>query len=81
MISIVYKWAIENNIYKGKNPAEYFVWTQTRPVKAKLLDEDTAKLKNYIQSKAFDFQPHLFSTTAIYCLCLLCKHKHIYYSY
>jgi len=66
MISIVYKWAIENNIYKGKNPAEYFVWTQTRPVKAKLLDEDTAKLKDYIQSKAFDFQPHFLCCVGLH---------------
>ena len=66
MVSIVYKWAIENNIYKGKNPAEYFVWTQTRPIKAKLLDEDTAKLKDYIQSKAFDFRPHFLCCVGLH---------------
>ena len=66
MISIVYTWAIENNIYKGKNPAEYFVWTQTRPVKAKLLDEDTAKLSKYIHSKAFDFQPHFLCCVGLH---------------
>ena len=66
MVSIVYKWAIENNIYKGKNPAADFVWTQTKPIKAKLLDEDTAKLKKYVQSKAFDFQPHFLTCVGIH---------------
>ena len=66
MVSIIYKWAIENNIYKGKNPAADFVWTQTKPVKAKLLDEDTAKLKNYIQSKAFDFKPHFLTCAGLH---------------
>jgi len=66
MVSIVFKWAIENNIYKGKNPAADFVWTQTKPVKAKLLDADTAKLKNYIQSKAFDFQPHFLTCVGLH---------------
>ena len=66
MVSIVYKWAIENNIFKGKNPADNFVWTQTKPIKAKLLDEDTAKLREHIHSKAFDFQPHFLTCVGLH---------------
>ena len=66
MVSIIYKWAIENNIYKGKNPAEFFVWTQTKPIKAKLLDEDTAKLRKHIHSKAYDFQPHFLTCVGLH---------------
>jgi len=68
MVSIIFKWAIENHIYAGKNPADDFVWTQTRPLKAKLLDADTAKLKAYVLGKAFDYHPHFVACVGLHLL-------------
>ena len=66
MVSIIFKWAIENNMYVGKNPADDFVWTQTRPIKAKLLDTDTAKLKAHVLGKPFDYNPHFFACVGLH---------------
>ena len=66
MVSVIYKWAIVNNILKRENPCKHFAWKTNKPFKAKLLDSDTAKLKNYIQSKAFDFEPHFLTCVGLH---------------
>ena len=66
MVSIIYEWAIENNIYKGNNPCKNFQWRQTRKIKAKLFDEDTDKILEHCEGKAFDYQPHFLCCTAIH---------------
>jgi len=66
MVSVIFKWAIVNNIIKGENPCKHFAWKTNKPFKAKLLDSDTAKLKNYIQSKAFDFEPHFLTCVGLH---------------
>ena len=66
MVSIIYKWAIANNILKGDNPCRDFAWRKIKPFKAKLLDDDTAKLKAYIAGKAFDYQPHFLACCGLH---------------
>ena len=66
MVSVIFKWAIVNNIIKGENPCKHFAWKTNKPFKAKLLDSDTAKLKNYILSKAFDFEPHFLTCVGLH---------------
>ena len=66
MVSIIFKWAIANNILKGENPCKDFAWRKTKPFKAKLLDDDTAKLKIYIAGKAFDYQPHFLACVGLH---------------
>jgi hypothetical protein len=66
MISTIYTWAKENNVFKGDNPADNFSWTGTNPIKAKLLDSDTAKLREYIHSKAFEYQPHFLTCVGLH---------------
>ena len=66
MVSIIFKWAIANNILKGENPCKHYAWKIHTPFKAKLLDEDTAKLKDYVQSKAFEFEPHFLTCVGIH---------------
>ena len=68
MVSVIFKWAINNNILKGENPCKHYAWKTNKPFKAKLLDSDTAKLKTYIQSKAFDFQPHFLTCVGLHLL-------------
>ena len=66
MVSVIFKWAIVNNILKGDNPCKNFAWKINKPFKAKLLDSDTAKLKEYIQGKAFDFEPHFLCCVGLH---------------
>ena len=66
MVSIIFKWAISNNILKGENPCKLFAWKTSEPFKAKLLDDDTAKLKKYVAGKAFDYQPHFLSCVGLH---------------
>ena len=66
MVSIIFKWAIANNILKGENPCKDFTWKKTRAFKAKLLDDDTAKLKAHIKSKAFDYRPHFLACVGLH---------------
>jgi len=66
MVSIIFKWAIANNVFKGENPCRNFAWKQSKPFKAKLLDSDTAKLKEYIKGKAFDYQPHFMACVGVH---------------
>jgi len=66
MVSVIFKWAIINNILKGENPCKNFAWKINKPFKAKLFDTDTAKLKNYVQSKAFDFDPHFLTCVGLH---------------
>ena len=66
MVSIIFKWAISNNILKGENPCKLFAWKTSEPFKAKLLDDDTEKLKKYVAGKAFDYQPHFLSCVGLH---------------
>jgi integrase len=63
MITIIYKWAQVNNIYKGDNPAKLVKFFKNKKIKAKLFDEDRDKMLDHIEGKAFDYQPH-------FCACL-----------
>mgnify|MGYP005818090837 CR=1 FL=1 len=66
VISIIFRWAIVNNIFKGDNPCKNFTWKQSKPFKAKLLDSDTAKLKTHIAGKAFDYEPHFLACCGLH---------------
>ena len=66
MVSIIFRWAIANNIFKGENPCRNFAWKQSKPFKAKLFDSDTAKLKTYIKGKAFDYEPHFLACVGMH---------------
>ena len=66
MVSVIFKWAIVNDIIKCENPCKDYSWRSGEPFKAKLFDEDTAKLKNHVSGKAFDFQPHFIACVGIH---------------
>jgi len=66
VVSIIFRWAIANNIFKGDNPCKNFTWKQSKPFKAKLLDHDTAKLKTHIAGKAFDYEPHFLACCGLH---------------
>tara|TARA_B110000977_G_scaffold104281_1_gene136108 strand:+ start:290 stop:1387 length:1098 start_codon:yes stop_codon:yes gene_type:complete len=64
LLSVVYNWAKMNKIYKGDNPF-YFVkrYPKVR-VKVKLPDDVRDKIKDYCESKAFDYNAHFLTIVA-----------------
>ena len=77
MVSTIFAWAIKNEIYKGTNPCDKFIWKHPNPIKAKLLDSDTAKLKKHIKGKAFDYEPHFLTCVGLH-LFLGCRSTDIF---
>ena len=68
MVSTIFTWAIKSEIFKGTNPCQNFIWKNPKPVKAKLLDSDTARLKKHFQGKAFDYDPHFLACVGLHLL-------------
>ena len=66
IVSVIFKWAIVNDIIKGDNPCRNYAWRKGKPFRAKLFDDDTAKLRKHIQGKSFDFQPHFNTCVGIH---------------
>ena len=66
MVSIIFKWAIANDIVKTDNPCRDYTWRAAKPFRAKLFDDDTAKLRKHIEGKSFDFQPHFTACVGIH---------------
>tara|TARA_Y100000031_G_scaffold80051_1_gene88225 strand:- start:238 stop:1794 length:1557 start_codon:yes stop_codon:yes gene_type:complete len=58
MISIIYTWAIEQDVFDGKNPCDRLIWRKGEPIKSKLIDSDITKMEDYFMGKAFDYDPH-----------------------
>ena len=68
MVSTIFTWAIKSEIFKGTNPCQNFIWKSPKPIKAKLLDSDTARLKKHFQGKAFDYDPHFLACVGLHLL-------------
>ena len=66
MVSVIFKWAINNDIIQCENPCRNYQWRTANPFKAKLFDEDTAKLKKHVLGKAFDFHPHFITSVGLH---------------
>jgi len=65
LLSVVYNWAKMNKMYKGDNP---FLFVKRYPkvrVKVKLPDDVRDKIKDYCESKAFDYNAHFLTIIAI----------------
>ena len=77
MLSTIFTWAINNEIYKGTNPCDKFIWKNPKPIKAKLLDSDTAILKKHVKGKAFDYDPHFLTCVGLHLL-LGCRSEDIF---
>ena len=66
MVSVIFRWAKQNDIIQCENPCRDYQWRTANPFKAKLFDEDTAKLKKHVLGKAFDFHPHFITAVGLH---------------
>ena len=64
LLSVVYNWSKQNQLFKGENP---FLLVKRYPkvrVKAKLPDDKRDQIMDYCESKAFDYNPHFLTLIA-----------------
>ena len=65
LLSVVFNWAKMNKIYKGENP---FLSVKRFPkpkLKVKLPDDVRDRIKDYCESKAFDYNAHFLTIVAM----------------
>ena len=67
LLSVVYNWSKQNQLFKGDNPFLLVKRYSKVRVKAKLPDDKRDQIKDYCESKAFDYNPH-FLTFSNLCL-------------
>jgi len=65
LLSMVYTWAKQNKLFKGDNP---FLLVKKYPkvkVRKKIPDDKRDLIKEYCESKAFDYNPHFLTIVAM----------------
>ena len=65
LLSVVYNWAKMNKIYKGDNPFLLVKRYPKKKVKVKLPDDVRDRIKDYCESKAFDYNAHFLTIIAM----------------
>ena len=64
LLSVVYNWAKMNKIYKGDNPFDLVRRYPKNKIKVKLPDDVRDRIKDYCESKAFDYNAHFLTIVA-----------------
>ncbi|HCI71689.1 MAG TPA: hypothetical protein DHV30_14305 [Balneola sp.] len=65
LLSVVYNWSKQNQLFKGDNPFLLVKRYSKVRVKAKLPDDKRDQIKDYCESKAFDYNPHFLTLIAM----------------